>query len=253
VALGFGFAAPKAWAQAWAYRDQGHFHLASYLVDPDDLRGILEDFGRRAHGRAYRDAGDRNDWFHGHFLYAESAKPDARGMMKPYAILYHTQEEASRFHRETPGGRYDYLDRATRNWVQFLETDGERLRSGTILNAFGLMFDFLPDTPAYRRGLEATRSHYTVFAEQLDWRKFPVSHRERAIGMRQFDFDAVECGSAPVPDFVSLIGYLELRLPSAPRLCVRATATTAYLPIESAQGLECTLANDARLEGPPSF
>jgi hypothetical protein len=164
------------------------------MVGKERLQALLQAFVDRAYGKAFRHLGEERDFDHGHFLFASDA-PDAA----PVAILYHTQELA---YYEPPRSDYGWLDPEARNWVQWLD-------DGRIENAKGLQS---ADAP---RGLPvdeaALRSHHTILAQMLRPGLFG-GHAPRS---RQVVFT-----KAPCPAAGSDPSLMEVRLPSAERVCL---------------------------------
>lgn len=235
-------------AQLWTDRYKEQFLWGNQVFDTDQMQRVLQSFSEQTQGHAFRYLGDSQDFFHGHFLYADRAFDPTQEKLLPFAILYHTQEEASSHHKKDPGSQYDYLNRNTRSWVQFLDYEDEQ---APIINAYSLMFDFFPLTQEFIRSLESTRSNYTVFSEQLDFRKFPKAYQKNIIASMQFNFNT--CGSEEAERGRSLMwvngGTVHVwdRAASADT-CLQLQLLNTYRPQRSHDPSqeEATLRNNAR-------
>lgn len=166
----------------------------------------LQAFVDAAYAKGFLHLGDERDFDHGHLLFAPST-----GAAAPMAILYHTQELASLYHRSRPGGAYDYIDRRARNWLQWL--DG----SGRIEDARRYARTDYPDTPAWRvfreSELPRLRACHTVTDKMLD----PAALGAPVARSVQWVFSRVGC-PAPGADAPDL---LHISLPTGERVCLR--------------------------------
>jgi len=219
---------PTLLAQSWASRYEAHALWANQAIDKEQVRKLVQDFTTQKQGEAFQYLGDSQDFFHGHLMFADREFDPSNDRLSPFAILYHTQEEASSHQRKNPASKYAYLNRYTRSWVQFVNEPQE---SAPILNAFDLMFDYFPDTAGYRSGLDATRTHYTVFSDQLDYRKFPVNYQQKSLGTLQLNF--YECSTPEAQLTQQLIwldaGEIFVYEPSSHKeTCLRLQLGTTY-------------------------
>ncbi len=244
----FLFLVSSLQAQSWASRYEAHNLWANVAIDKELIQKLVQDFTVQKQGEAFRFLGDTEDFFHGHLLFADREYISEDDRLSPFAVLYHTQEEASSHHRKNPGSKYDYLNRYTRSWVQFAS---EVQENGPILNAFELMFDFFPDTEDYRNGLSATQSHYTVYSDQLDSKKFPQNYQKKILGNLQLNF--YEC-STPDAELTRKLMWLDageifIYEPlTHKQTCLQLRLGTPYTPEKSfdPEGDFVPLKNEAR-------
>lgn len=221
-------------SQEWKQRYGNHMMWAKDAFDKEQVREMLQDFVNTTYGKSYRYFADRQDFFHGHLLYADERSADNPERLKLLGVLYHTQEEASTHSKKDPGGKYDYLDRYTRSWMQFASNEKDTL--GPIANALELMFDFFPDTKEYRSGLDATQNYYTVYDDQLDYRKFPAPYKTRPIGSVQYYFDPCASEEAKITQQMIWLdgGQIQIREPGATEdTCLQLRMTVSYSPVKS--------------------
>lgn len=242
------FVSVTSFAQHWNERHQIHMHIGERNISVTLFERLLQTYTNATYGTAFRYLGDQHDLYHGHLLYTDNPEflakhPPKNGFMAPFAILYHTQEHASRFSKEDPGGKYDYLDRETRNWVQFI--DHEAAEKGLIINAYELMKDSFPNTPEAASSLSATLSHYTVFTQQLDYNKFPENFRYNVIGQVQAEFVKNNCQPTSHPLLrLYELGVIRIFLPqSHEATCLNLSAQVGYMPVEQDDGLGDRLPN----------
>ncbi|MBI3299616.1 MAG: hypothetical protein HYZ75_15735 [Elusimicrobia bacterium] len=134
---------------------------------------------------------------------------------RPVAILYHTQEHAS--NRENAGGRYDYVDRDARNWVQFLGPEGR------IVNAREYERRTYPEGREWDRYRvrSSTTSPFTIHYAMLDDERLGI---DRGYGIdfnrgpnkpahRMISFNRTDCANVPRP-LGEDDGVLEIFLPA---------------------------------------
>ncbi len=236
-------------AHEWNKPGQQSLLVAGLAIDREQIPSFLQRFVDSQDQKSFRHLGVHADFFHGHYLYTKDLPPDERGYLRPFAILYHTQEDAFTHHHETPGDAFDYLDRHARSWVQFfpLTPETQFAAQTEIQNAYQLMADFFPDTEDFRASLRSTHERFSVSADQLDFRKFPESHQFRIVGQRQLEFDRVDCATAKEPPFyVFDLGIVRIVRPgTGETVCLTLSSFTGYIPVPSAEGLPLTLRNDA--------
>lgn len=111
--------------------------------------------------KGFRYLGDEEDFYHGHILYIKNID----GQMEAVAILYHTQENAYNTHADRPGSKYDYLNRKTRNWIQWLADEH-------VDNASTYKRISYPNTIEWRNyvkyNLPTFKERYTIHEAMLD-------------------------------------------------------------------------------------
>jgi len=236
-------------AQTWDTRGEPSLYLASLVIQKAMIESMLQTFVSDQDGKSFRHLGFREDFFHGHLLYTDDLAPDEKGYLRPFAVLYHTQEDAFSFHQKDPGGKFDYLSPHQRSWVQFLDRDTapELSPQNKIQNAYRFMPDFFPNTLDFRASLDATRTRFTVSADQLDSRKFPASYRLNIVGQRQVEFDRVDCATAVEPPFYFFdLGIIRILQPiSGETVCLSVSSPSGYIPVPSLTKGALTLENDA--------
>lgn len=161
-----------------------------------ELQALIQRFVDHGHGKSFRRLGDEHDFDHGHFLYARES------FERPVAILWHTQEHASRFSRTDPGGPYDYVDRMGRNWIQFLDPDKP------IENARAYERAAYPEGERWDRwrSRSSKESPYTLHAPMLDHARLGIEPEYTLVDFTppepnffMFRFARVPCGSLPSP------------------------------------------------------
>lgn len=127
------------------------------------LEKMLQKMVNRSYLRGFRYLGDPNDFNHGHILFVEKTS----GMIEPVAILYHTQEKAYENHENSPGSKYDYLDRRTRNWIQLLKQDG-RVENAKRYERMSYNRENLLWRSYVDYSVRAYREHFTIHENMLD-------------------------------------------------------------------------------------
>ncbi len=188
------------------------------------LQSILQKFTDAAAGIGFRFMGDVNDLFHGHVLFTAD-ELTAEGRMRPFAILYHTQEEAYGAHwRGSPDTKYDYLDVRTRNWLQWLSAD-EQDDATLIANAR----DYVnaerksPDV-FFGENAAKEREHFTIHGKNLDWQKLGV----QGVGELQWEFYATVCDGKAPTDWGKR-GPIEVQMPDGNRVCMHVRTATPFI------------------------
>lgn len=135
-----------------------------------ELQSLLEKVYQELKGVGFRYIGHDADLFHGHLLSSG----------EEHVILYHTQEMAAYYDRRDPNHRYGYLNRKTRNWLQFLP-------SGEIKDAT----QFISWDGAFSEQYSFFRQAYTINSHMLDLaRLFSVVSD---VSSNQFSFFEIAC------------------------------------------------------------
>ncbi|HVC09589.1 MAG TPA: hypothetical protein VNH15_06595 [Elusimicrobiota bacterium] len=88
----------------------------SQIISKRRLTRALQSMVAAAYGVGFRTLGDPDDFFHGHFIF-DGKSP------RPRFILWHTQERANLYHLYAPGSPKDYVNKARRNWITWLDND----------------------------------------------------------------------------------------------------------------------------------
>ena len=233
----------SAKAQLGSKRHEHHHEVFKKPISAQKLQLLLQRFIDSQFEKAFRYIGDKNDFFHGHLLFTDDLPLDKEGRLEPFAILYHTQEDAHEHHLRDPGGPYDYLNPHTRSWVQMI--DSQDKQSGPIFNAFQLMFDFFPNDADSHSSLNATKERYTVFTTQLDTNKFPAAYRRNIVGQMQIEFYESNCEPEANPLFILYgIGQISVEIPNQYTPCLNVWSSSGYSPVKP-RAEPFTIPNDA--------
>lgn len=153
------------------------------------LEKLLQIFVKRTEGKAFRYLGVSEDFFHGHVLFEARGEGGSRRLY-PRAILYHTQEEAYSAHWRDLDKKYDYVDVAARNWIQWLSDDptddGEPVE-----NARRYLDTRRKDPRQFETDLAAPQEglHYTIHSYEVDGRKLGFE----VFGELQYEFYEDDC------------------------------------------------------------
>ncbi|HVA66381.1 MAG TPA: hypothetical protein VNK24_05595 [Elusimicrobiota bacterium] len=103
-------------ASAPTTRPKYNDFVFSQIISKRDLTRALRSMVKAAYGVGFRTLGDPDDFFHGHFIF-DGKSP------RPRFILWHTQERANLYHLYDPGSPKDYVNKAKRNWITWLDSD----------------------------------------------------------------------------------------------------------------------------------
>lgn len=174
-----------------------------------EIQALLQKFVDQVHGKGFRYLGDENDFDHGHFLYAPNK------WKRPIGILYHTQENAFKTHRDSPGSKYDYLDTEARNWIQFVDQDKPVENAKTYMRRP----EDYPKTKEWQQHVkELDWTHYTIHYEMLDPVPLGIATNPEAPdypgpskpNYMMFRFKTIPCAQMPsvVPEDSNLIEVL---------------------------------------------
>lgn len=98
------------------------FPFAAQKLDLDkkEFRSLIQAAVDTMYFKGFKYLGDPRDFDHGHLLYSTELPSTPETMPPAVVILYHTQEDAFYYNKKDPGGRFDYLDRLARNWIQWI-------------------------------------------------------------------------------------------------------------------------------------
>jgi len=143
----------SAFVRLTSFEDQGFPKEFS----KDRLQRLLQRVVDTVYMKGFRYLGEQADFNHGHILFVSG---------NPVAILYHTQENAYYDHRNKPGSKYDYLNKSTRNWIQWLGNPD------LVENANKYERTAYPDTLVWERFIRYSvpvfRDHYTITPPMLN-------------------------------------------------------------------------------------
>lgn len=191
------------------------------------IEHLLQQVSDQIYGTGFRVIGDHNDWFHGHLLYtADQLTPEGR--LKPFAILYHTQEEAYPAHWgdgiSYVDPKFDYVDVRTRNWVQWL-SDDPALDGKKIVNAREYNNDALqPSAIFFGDNIAVKKQHYTIHGKNLDPKKLGVT----PVGEMQWEFYSGEGQCRPFADETQAKGPIFVRT-GVEQHCLKVVTTSVFL------------------------
>lgn len=190
------------------------------------IESILNKFSAATFGTGFKVIGDTRDFFHGHVLFtADNLTPGGR--MRPFAILYHTQEDAHDAHwgDGKVDRKFDYIDVRTRNWIQWLddapEADGSRVE-----NARDYVNSALRDPSVFfGENTPVQGEHFTIHGRKLDAAKLGV----KPIGEMQWEFYTMECAADGLKlDYFSR-GPARIRLPGQGDACLEIRTTSVFI------------------------
>ena len=203
----------------------GTWRLPSQFTDARLVK-LLNLFNAKVYGKGFRYIGEAGDFFHGHILVEGIGKgPDK--ILRPRAILYHTQEEAYKAHWEpTPAlTKYDYLDVTTRNWIQWLSDDPAQ--DGVDIRNAREYVDAKKKDPSVFFGdhpAPVFKAHYTIHGSKLDDSKLGFN----LDGESEFEFYA-DCNTSPENEYDHRHGPYDVVVPGQGTVCLKfSTALAGY-------------------------
>lgn len=167
----------------------GSWKMPSQL-SPARLEKLINQTAQTIHGKGFRYIGVDEDWFHGHVLM-ENLGTKGSPRFFPRAILYHTQEEAYAVHwRKEKDPKYDYLNVATRNWIQWL-SDEPYFDGFPVENAKAYVDERQRDPRQFETEFAEPdpKLHYTIHGRTLD----PAKLNFVVAAELQFEFYLAEC------------------------------------------------------------
>ena len=174
------------------------FPFAAQELDlsKEEFRSLIQAAVDTMYLKGFRYLGDSRDFDHGHLLY--SAKPPLTPDAMPPAvvILYHTQEDAFYYNQKDPGGRFDYLDRWARNWIQWI--DSKRVENAQ---------NYLTETVNYNY-----ENHFTIREDMLDHKLIGIELSPNY--SKQFLFSDVSDKNIPHECRGDKSNLIVIRLPS---------------------------------------
>lgn len=132
------------------------------------LQNILQTFVDNVYGKGFRYFGDEADFDHGHIVFRREGDT-----VKPWFILYHTQENAS---QHVEGTKYGYLNKDGRNWIQWIQDYSK------VQNAINYKISKPPFWNYFARSKYNERfgeldDHYSINVDMISWDKigkFPL-------------------------------------------------------------------------------
>jgi hypothetical protein len=164
IAVLLGNLPDAARAQQWQDYQSIRHHFTK-----DEFQALLQDFVTDQYQKSFRHLGDIKDFHHGHIFYQyDGTSPGSRlapESVFPFAILYHTQEAANYYSQKDPGGKYDYIDKAKRNWIQFFDPVTKKTQKIVLANAYAY-------SPSDLEAHKPISQNYTIHPDMLDPKKF---------------------------------------------------------------------------------
>lgn len=188
---------------------------------------LLQTLSDEIFDKGFRYIGVEEDLFHGHLLF-ERIHNNGESTLYPRAILYHTQEEAHKAHWEkTIDPKYDYLNVANRNWIQWLSDDANE--DGRLIENAKKYVDATKKDPAQFETDFAEpqeKLHYTIHASNLDPQKLGFV----LAGELQFEFEIFdEKRVEPYPDYMGVKGPIHVDLPGQNTTKLNLSTRTMFL------------------------
>ena len=191
------------------------------------IQSLLNRFSAATFGSGFKVIGDQRDFFHGHVLFTADSLT-REGRMKPFAILYHTQEDAHDAHWGDGikvDRKFDYIDVRTRNWIQWLsespETDGLRIE-----NARAYVNEAVRDPSVFfGENVAVEGEHYTIHGKKLDAAKLGV----KPIGEFQWEFYKMGCNDNIGSLTYFSRGPLRVALPEQGDECLEVRTTSVFV------------------------
>lgn len=207
----------------------GSWKLPSQFTQ-ERLEKLLSQLSQQTHNIGFRYLGVDEDLFHGHLLF-ERVGEGQNSALYPRAILYHTQEEAHKAHWEKSiDPKYDYLNVATRNWIQWLSDDvGE---DGNLIENAKRYVDVTKRDPKQFEvdfAEPEQKLHYTIHASNLDNQKLGF----QLAGELQFEFH-LESSKPTETEYTSAYqrGPISVSLPTAEKVSLILTTQTMFIERE---------------------
>lgn len=191
------------------------------------IETLIQKLADETYEKGFRYLGVEEDLFHGHVLF-EKKNLDGVATLYPRAILYHTQEEAHKAHWEKSiDAKYDYLNVAARNWIQWLSDDPKE--DGVLIeNAKKYLDTHQKDPSQFETDFAEPQEnlHYTIHAKNLDPNKLGFT----LAGELQFEFDLVkEVSNNPYPDLPGNRGPIDIRLTPQNLVKLQLSTKTMFL------------------------
>lgn len=195
------------------------------------IEKLITLLSNQTHNIGFRYIGVEEDLFHGHVLFERVGSGD-EAKLYPRAILYHTQEEAHKAHWEKSiDNKYDYLNVATRNWIQWLSDDEEK-DGDKIENAKIYVDAAKRDPKQFEQDFAAPdiKLHYTIHASNLDNKKLGFI----LAGELQFEFHLKKTETT-VTEYSTLgdKGPISITLPNGETSDLILTTHTMYIERQS--------------------
>jgi hypothetical protein len=190
------------------------------------IEKLLQTFVTRTYGKAFRYIGETEDFDHGHVLFTAD-KLTEQQRLRPFAILYHTQENAyaARW-KGTVAPRFDYLDPTTRNWLQWLTPNEPGLDGEIIVNAREFMSERESKALFFNEVEPVEGQHYTVHGFQIDQQRVGFG----VLGEIQLNFKGIECRQDV--DVSATERIISVDVLGHGRVCLKLSASSHFVEYE---------------------
>jgi len=191
------------------------------------IEKLLQKLCDETYEKGFKYLGVEEDLFHGHILF-ERKEHNGIPTLFPRAILYHTQEEAHKAHWEKSiDSKFDYLNVANRNWIQWLSDDPKD--DGYFIENAKKYLDVTKKEPAQFEidfAEPQEKWHYTIHASNLDGKKLGFT----LAGELQFEFKEA---SQSAPDIygnsLGVKGPITVQLPQTSSVTLNLSTTTMFI------------------------
>lgn len=191
------------------------------------IEKLLQQLCEQTYEKGFKYLGVEEDLFHGHILF-ERKEHNGIPTLFPRAILYHTQEEAHKAHWEKSiDSKYDYLNVASRNWIQWL--NDEPNDDGLLIENAKKYLDVTKKEPAQFEidfAEPQEKWHYTIHASNLDNKKLGFA----LAGELQFEFkDASQSTPDIYGNSLGVKGPITVKVPLTDPVTLNLSTSTMYI------------------------
>jgi hypothetical protein len=171
------------------------------------------------YNKGFRYLGVDGDFFHGHVLFTMD-KLTSEGRLLPFAVLYHTQEDAKKAHwGDKIDKKFDYLNVQNRNWIQWLDAG----REYKVENAKHYADETEEDLRLYFEVTQPIEGEaFTIHAKNLDQKKLGYD----VVGELQFEFYKGSCNEQA--DYYSR-GPIRVTMPNGEGMCLMLSTGTTFI------------------------
>lgn len=190
-------------------------------LTPEHIQGLVQSMIDEVYEVGFRYVGVEEDFFHGHVLFTMD-ELTVENRMKPFAVLYHTQESAKRAHWTSEiDKKYDYLNVQTRNWLQWLTAEYESMK---IENARAYVNTKLRDDRIFFEQIQPIKGEaFTIHGRYLDPEKLGVD----VVGELQFEFFETPCHVETNSLYTR--GPITVFFPSGKKTCLKLSTRSTFI------------------------